>query len=285
MKKNIRFIWILIIIYIIVCIVSYKISHGETYMPLNFMDTSRENEIELIKGITYSQARHEEQPYGEKNVYLKIANRREVIFTSYDDHESDKIYKIIFTNNESYQKDLKDNGIIDYSSIKALEDYETKLPIFDNQRFKKMLNNIVKDSSKANEKVDDLLIVIAYDNKAIEYFYIDGRIVENNDILHRSDEFYYRNYGMALVENDNDTNPKYKLMLFNDIRYTTQVFYDEKTGEAVRKETRYDEKKGQTLSVDEWREKMTIEEFEEAWGDIDMIYNLGDGGVTTEMKK
>lgn len=284
MKKNIVYIAVLVIIYFVICFISLKLSYSDSSSSMNFVDSSIVNEMEILDAIAGNPT-YKEDDMNYRDIYLKSEKIDSWGFYDYYDEKSPK-YKVIFTDNNSYDSDLKDNGVINYESLKTNNDYETTFPIFKDESYKKLTERLIKDYSKKDESKEDLLVVIVSDKKVVDSFYIDGRLVDYSDILHKSDDFNKKgnSYIMKLVENEKPSNPCLKLMLSDDIYTVEEIHYDKETLEAVYSEKTYDKLKESVVVEREWREKMEKDEFEAEWGSIDSGYRLQYDGDVKEFK-
>lgn len=284
MKKNIFYVGILLVIYVVICFISLELSYSDSSSSMNSVDTSTINEMEILNAIAGNPA-YKEDDMKYRDIHLKSAKIDIWRLYDYNDEKSSK-YKVIFTDNNSYDNDLKDNGVINYESLKTNHDYETTFPIFKDESYKKLTERLIKDYSKKDENAEDLLVVIVSDKKVIDSFYIDGRLVDYSDILHKSDDFNREGnfYRMKLVENEKPSNPCLKLMLSDDIYTVEEIHYDKETLEAVYSEKTYDKLKESVVVEREWREKMEKDEFEAEWGSIDSGYRLQYDGDVKEFK-
>lgn len=197
-------------------------------------------------------------------------------------------YKMIFTDIKNYKKDLADNGIIDFAKLDVIEDYQTDMPIFDEaEKYDSFVRTIVKDVSKVTENPDDLMVVIAQGDSVIDNFYIDGRIVDYSDMLHSVNkiDFYNFRYSIDVVKNTNDTNPRLTLLSPEKNKWEEIIYYDKDNEECVHT-TRIIAEDGNIKSEEMWTEPMSMEDFEDSWGDVENRYIMRDGEkmVTEKIK-
>lgn len=183
MKEKRLLLVILPILYVIVCTASYVYGKDNDVNVFNRIDSNPTKTAELSM---ISRVLEENHP-----VLNDVRTESKVISLMYNNIDHYNVHELYFTDNENYRDYLQKNKIEDIDKVKIVEDYETSIPLFTDDKFKKVKDALVNEEPK---DARDLLVVVAQGGKVVDNFYIDGRFADFSSMINTNtnDPAYYQ---------------------------------------------------------------------------------------------